>query len=192
MTAPQPFRVDGPLPLGRTTLIEASAGTGKTYALTALAVRLVVEHDVPVGRLLVVTFTNAATAELKERIRQRLVEVEHHLAAPGPTSDPVLQVLAQVDEGERAVRHERAARAVRDFDTATVSTIHGFCSLVLSSLGLLSNRNNEAVPTEDDGRLVQQVCADLCFLEAAGPGLPAGASLGSVVAPVNKARSTPG
>ncbi len=192
MTTPSPFRVDGPLPLGKITLIEASAGTGKTYALTALAVRLVVEQDVPVGRLLVVTFTNAATAELKERVRQRLVEVEHHLADPAPTQDPVLLLLAAVDDDERAVRHERAARAVRDFDTATVSTIHGFCSIVLSSLGLLSNRNNEAVPTEDDGRLVQQVCADLCFLEASGPGMPGGASLSSVVALVNKARSTPG
>ena len=57
--------------------IEASAGTGKTWAICGLYVRLIAEMDLPVDQILVVTFTNAATAELRSRIRDRMVEVQH-------------------------------------------------------------------------------------------------------------------
>jgi len=62
-------------PLEGTNLIEASAGTGKTYAICGLFVRLVLEKKLSVDKILVVTFTEAATAELKERIRVRLRDV---------------------------------------------------------------------------------------------------------------------
>jgi len=193
MSAPTPFEVSDPLPIGSTTLIEASAGTGKTYALTALTTRLVVEHDVPIGRILVVTFTNAATAELKERIRQQLVDTERHLADPVETDDPILSAVTNGATGaERELRRERAAQAVRDFDTATVSTIHGFCSIVLSSLGVLADRNDEAVPAETDAELVRQVCADRYFMQASEGVVPGGESLEGLVKLVRKARSTPG
>ena len=197
MSAPSPFEVSDPLPIGATTLIEASAGTGKTYALTALTTRLVVEHDVPIGRILVVTFTNAATAELKERIRQQLVDTERHLATPESTEqvtqDPILVAIGtDITDDERDLRRERAARAVRDFDTATVSTIHGFCSIVLSSLGVLAGRNDEAVPAETDAELVRQVCADRYFMQASEGAVPGGESLEGLVKLVRKARSTPG
>ncbi|MYE13136.1 MAG: AAA family ATPase, partial [Gammaproteobacteria bacterium] len=61
-----------PLAKGGATLIEASAGTGKTYALTTLVARLLVEQGTEIGALLVVTFTNAATDELRDRIRHTL------------------------------------------------------------------------------------------------------------------------
>ncbi|MFM7062873.1 MAG: UvrD-helicase domain-containing protein, partial [Actinomycetes bacterium] len=158
MTDYPPFSAVGALPVGRTTMIEASAGTGKTYALTALTVRMVVELDLPISQILLVTFTRAATAELRGRVRDRLVEVERHLADPGPTTDEVLLHLADVDDAEREQRRQRAHRAVRDFDTAAVSTIHGFCSVVLGSLGLLDGRNLDAVPSESDGEFVAEGC----------------------------------
>ena len=68
------FDVCGPLPTGL-TLLEASAGTGKTFTIAALVVRYVAE-GVPIDELLVVTFTRAATSELRERVRQRLVDTE--------------------------------------------------------------------------------------------------------------------
>ena len=56
------------IPLNDFNLVEASAGTGKTYTLTALYLRLVAEAAIPVNRILVVTYTNAATKELRDRI----------------------------------------------------------------------------------------------------------------------------
>src|SRR3712207_8631796 len=96
MTVP-PFDVCGPLPTGLTVL-EASAGTGKTYTIAALAARYVAEGT-PLERLLLVTFTRMATGELRERVRERLVAVEQGLAqglagAAGDGGDPVLELLA--------------------------------------------------------------------------------------------------
>ena len=69
------FDVTGPLPTG-VTVLEASAGTGKTYTIAALAARYVAEGT-PLDELLLVTFTRMATSELRERVRDRLVAVEH-------------------------------------------------------------------------------------------------------------------
>ena len=73
MSAPSIFSLTGPLPTGRVA-IEASAGTGKTYTLAGLVVRYVAETEVPVDELLIVTFTRAAAAELRDRVRTRLTE----------------------------------------------------------------------------------------------------------------------
>ncbi|MBK8750800.1 MAG: UvrD-helicase domain-containing protein [Candidatus Competibacteraceae bacterium] len=62
-------------PLTGLNFIEASAGTGKTYTITALYLRLVMEEAIPVNRILVVTYTNAATKELRDRIRTRLAQI---------------------------------------------------------------------------------------------------------------------
>src|SRR5699024_3166710 len=144
-----------------TTLIEASAGTGKTFTLTALAVRYVAERpDLPVSKLLLVTFTRAATAELRGRLRQRLVEARDHLAGPPPpeaVGDALLDVLDECDADERARRHERLCRAVADFDTANVSTIHGFCSRVRAAMGVMSGENLDAVPAESEGAVISEV-----------------------------------
>ncbi|HEY7440369.1 MAG TPA: UvrD-helicase domain-containing protein, partial [Acidimicrobiia bacterium] len=71
------FEVAGPLPRG-VTVLEASAGTGKTYAIAALAARYVADGT-PLERVLLVTFTRMATGELRERVRERLVSVLHGL-----------------------------------------------------------------------------------------------------------------
>ena len=107
------FQVDDPLPVGHTTLLDASAGTGKTYALTALAVRFVAEHGIPIDSILLVTFTRAATAELRERIRTRLVEAAAHLDPAGvdPREDPLLAPSA--DARRRPRRASDAARTCR-------------------------------------------------------------------------------
>ncbi len=79
MSQPREFDVCGPLPSG-VTVLEASAGTGKTYTIAALAARYVAE-GIPLERMLLVTFTRMATGELRERVRDRLIEVERGLAA---------------------------------------------------------------------------------------------------------------
>ena len=191
------FSIADPLPDRRITLIEASAGTGKTYALSALAVRYVAEADIPIGRILLVTFTRAATAELRERVRRRLVEAAEHLesvlAGPEaePSADPLFAVLGQCALEERGARLDRLRTAVREFDTANISTIHGFCSLVRSSMGVLSGDNIDAVPSESESELISQVCADLLFRELStrGDDTLADQKLSDLATLVRKART---
>ena len=75
---PQPFDVCGPLPTG-TTVLEASAGTGKTHTIAGLVTRFVAEGVATLPQLLVVPFTRAATAELRDRVRSRLVDAAEYL-----------------------------------------------------------------------------------------------------------------
>ena len=108
------FRADGPLPTG-VTLLEASAGTGKTHTIASLVARYVAE-GMPLQELLVVTFTRAATSELRERVRARLLEAEAALdqAAAGFAvgDDEVLALLATGTPEELAARRERIRRAL--------------------------------------------------------------------------------
>ena len=162
----QTFSLTGTLPEG-TTLLEASAGTGKTYTIAGLVLRYVAEAGVPLARILVVTFTRAATAELRDRVRRRLVEATEHLravldgAAPDDTDDDVLALLATADEDVVATRLARVEGALGDFDAATVATIHGFCQQVLAGLGVAADvpRGAELVTETDD--LVDEVVGDL-------------------------------
>ncbi|HEV8238384.1 MAG TPA: UvrD-helicase domain-containing protein [Thermoanaerobaculia bacterium] len=102
-------------------VIEASAGTGKTYTLEHLVVDLLLTDRVEVDRILVVTFTEKGTEELRERVRSKL----RRLAAGASSGEETGWTLDE--EARRAL----ADAAVR-FDAATISTIHGFCQRVLT------------------------------------------------------------
>lgn len=137
------------IPISGTSLIEASAGTGKTYGIAALFTRLIVLEKMPVESILVVTFTKAATAELKTRLRARLDDVLSALekvADAAEHSDGLAEYCAQHHAGdvflkgllETALRQESQARlivrlkaAVSRFDNAAIYTIHGFCQRLL-------------------------------------------------------------
>ena len=104
MTHPQALDVFG-VPLGGVRLIEASAGTGKTWAICGLVLRLLLERRFTVQQILVVTFTNAATAELRERLRQRLVDTLAGLDMRYPETTPqrrekLLEIRRQLEAGE--------------------------------------------------------------------------------------------
>jgi exodeoxyribonuclease V beta subunit len=124
-------------PLAGVNLIEASAGTGKTWTICGLYLRLLLEREFTVQEILVVTFTNTATAELRERIRQRMVELLKFLQGPqAGTPDPFIGRLA----GELLARPEitrssltaRLELALHSFDEAAIFTIHGFCQRALA------------------------------------------------------------
>jgi exodeoxyribonuclease V beta subunit len=124
------------VPLDGLNLVEASAGTGKTYNITLLVARLVAERGLPLEEVLVVTFTEAATAQLREALRTRLLRLRAALDPEGVPADG-----ASPDDSDRALaerlaprRDEARARvraALRDFDRAAVHTIHGFCRRAL-------------------------------------------------------------
>jgi exodeoxyribonuclease V beta subunit len=162
----RPFDPLLPLPPG-TTLVEASAGTGKTYNLTNLCLRLVVEHGVPVDRILLVTFTRAATAELRDRLRKRFVEAAAALAAAAdgapPPDEPVRRHLGWLGDAahpDLEERRHRLARAVRDVDAAAVFTIHGFCQRVLREHALACGFDLTAELLEDTRAVVEDAVID--------------------------------
>lgn len=115
------------LPLEGPRLVEASAGTGKTHAITTLVVRLVAERGLDIDRILVVTFTEAATAELRARIRTRLYAAL--AVASGESSGD--SDLAAIAKRAGAAGRSRLAVALTNIDRAAVYTIHGFCHRTL-------------------------------------------------------------
>ena len=119
-------------PLRGTNLIEASAGTGKTYSIAGLFVRLILEKEISVREILVVTYTVAATEELRDRIRKKLRETAEAFLQ-GESADQFLHALLQKYPGEtdRRLAGERLRAAIHDFDEAAIFTIHGFCQRVL-------------------------------------------------------------
>lgn len=158
------FDVCGPLPSG-VTVLEASAGTGKTYTIAALAARYVAEGT-PLDRLLLITFTRMATGELRDRVRERLVACEQELSrilagAPDPLTDPVVTLLGTGEQYEVTRRRDRLARAVADFDAATIATTHGFCQEVLAELGTVGDLDPETAFVEDVSDLLEQSLDDL-------------------------------
>jgi exodeoxyribonuclease V beta subunit len=113
-------------------LIEASAGTGKTYTIASLYVRLLLQEKIPVSRILVVTYTVPATAELKTRIREKL-RLAYEAFRTGVSDDLFLAGLA-AHVPDRMWAMKTLSEALSRFDEAAISTIHGFCQRMLKEL----------------------------------------------------------
>ncbi len=158
----EPFDLLGPLPTG-TTVLEASAGTGKTYALAGLVVRYVAEGAARLDEMLLITFGRAASQELRERVRSQLVNAEQALANPDPWRDDpgLLGHLVHGDTDEVALRHTRLRDALANFDAATIATTHQFCQLVLRSLGVAGDTDAGVTLVDDLGELIAEVVDDL-------------------------------
>lgn len=120
-------------PLRGSSLIEASAGTGKTYTIVNLYLRLLLGHGcqpLSVEQILVVTFTKAATAELKERVRQKLRAAYLDFYS-GSSTDPMVQALIESSD-DIAVDIKRLDLAAKQMDEAAIYTIHSFCQRMLT------------------------------------------------------------
>ncbi|WP_194843787.1 UvrD-helicase domain-containing protein [Candidatus Clavichlamydia salmonicola] len=124
-----------PIALTGKYFLEASAGTGKTFAIEQLLIRLLCDPSEPkIQSILIVTFTKAATAELKRRIKKSLLEIINQLSTNTPTNIekkfPYLSThLTQTEDVKRIYRQLNSA--LLDFDAAQIFTIHGFCSEML-------------------------------------------------------------
>lgn len=125
-------------PLDGLNLIEASAGTGKTYALSNIYLRHLLEKKRQVDQILVVTFTKAATQELRERIRQSIQVLRQLFQASirgeslAPNADPTLLALLERSENHHADLYHLLL-AERQMDQAEIYTIHGFCQQLLQA-----------------------------------------------------------
>lgn len=124
-------------------LVEASAGTGKTYAIGMLVLRAVVELRIPIDKILIVTFTKAATEELRSRIRKKLSEALELLRGEHPDHvsgyDETLESWkARVEDHQDAIIRLQAA--LYEIDCAAIYTIHGYCQRMLVEQALESNQ----------------------------------------------------
>ena len=172
----------GDFRLGGRHLIEASAGTGKTYSIQNVFARLLVEaawrgEPWRVGEILVVTFTKAATQELRDRLRSVLEGLRRDLDALGDagTGEVARQEAEENvksrlgtgpaewgDEEERG-RRVRLARwaaddALREFDTASISTIHGFCERTRRRHAIETGADVRAELGKDDAEALGELC----------------------------------
>ena len=160
--APVEFRTGGQLPSG-TTVLEASAGTGKTYTIAALAARYVAEGHAELPQLMLVTFGREATQELRERVRERFVDAERALADPVAArrgTDEVTALLADAPDAEVEQRRARLARALAGFDAATIATTHQFCQQMLAGLGVAGDADADAEFVESIDDLIAEVVDD--------------------------------
>ena len=148
-------------PLTGMQLIEASAGTGKTYTIANLYLRHIVEGR-DVSEVLVVTFTVAATDELRGRIRARLFETLALLEHETDTKDSFLAALVTRlrDQGGAEQTIKRLRFAVRAMDEAAIYTIHGFCQRVLSEFAFNSGQQFQLEVLADDGDLWRRAIQD--------------------------------
>lgn len=144
-------------------VIEASAGTGKTHALTSLAVRAVAE-GLPLHQVLLMSFTRSTTAELRDRVRRRLLAAEEALTAflehgTRPGDDVADEYCTGPDVAGPA--RDRLHEAVAEFDAATIVTIHGFCQRVLDQTGVHGDVDLDVRFVEDLRDLRDEVVDDL-------------------------------
>ena len=155
------------VPLDGTNLIEASAGTGKTHAITDLYVRLLLERRLSVGQMLVVTFTNAATAELRARVRRRLRAALSRFETVDDCGDEFLDRLVVNRRAEGALDQDRAQLmvALHTFDEAAIFTIHGFCQRMLRENAFESGVPFDAELITNEGPLLADVVQDFWVRE---------------------------
>jgi exodeoxyribonuclease V beta subunit len=160
-------------------MIEASAGTGKTWNICGLYLRLLLERDLDVQQILVVTFTNAATAELRERARSRIVEALAWLRdghGAGPSGDPFVAELVQAVEQRTGLDRPKLAlkldQALQYFDEASIFTIHGFCQRALADASFSAGLPFSLELVTDDSEMALEAVHDFWRHRVAGDSCP--------------------
>lgn len=146
------------------TLMEASAGTGKTFRIAQLVLELVANEGSDIDRILVVTFTEAATSELRERVRRRLrdaLDALSTLESGRSWEPPDADLGGWVDRvGDAHDTMERLRRALVDFDRASISTIHGFCASALTRYAFESGAGFGVELVGDGHAILEELATD--------------------------------
>jgi exodeoxyribonuclease V beta subunit len=143
-------------------LIEASAGTGKTFTIAGLVLRLLIERpDLTIDRILVTTFTELATAELRGRIRAQLQRALRAFESGiAPADDALLTALLQQHRTRRAEAARLIDAALVNFDEAPIYTIHGFCQRVLAERAFETGTLFDAELVTNPGELLREIVHD--------------------------------
>ena len=177
--------------------IEASAGTGKTYSITLLWLRLLLEEELCVDQILVSTFTKAATAELKERLLAALrdaLQVAQQLRQGGhPKTGPVTQIvhaskLASNGDWSRLVLVLN--EALSSFDLAPISTIHSFCHSIISRYSVELGCDSGLALIQDHSEFLDPIIDDqiMHLTEHGAPEVPALKSAAKIIAAQGNSR----
>jgi exodeoxyribonuclease V beta subunit len=150
------------VPLEGAHLIEASAGTGKTFSITNLVLRLVAEEGLDIGRVLAVTFTETATRELRDRIRTVFNQALFLVEGPDAADDSVAAAVVRqaVARNDRRTVEKRLQKALLCFDEAGIFTIHGFCNRVLKQFAFESALPFDTELITDQSRYTREVADD--------------------------------
>lgn len=132
-------------------VLEASAGTGKTFSIENIVVRLLIEGKTPLNldQILIVTFTRASTRDLRGRIRSNIEKVITQIKSSSKSAPDYIQALLEQDEAsiEKALRS--LENALFGFDQAQIFTIHGFCSRILKDNVFEGDFSLDAMAGED-------------------------------------------
>src|SRR4051794_6413827 len=135
------------------TVIEASAGTGKTTTISTIVLRLLAERAIPIEQILVTTYTELATAELRGRIRETIADALAHKRLPF-----VNEIVSRVTDRKEFER--RLKLALQNFDEAPILTIHGFCARVLADRAFESGAPFETELVTDQSRFFNEIADD--------------------------------
>lgn len=141
-------------------MLEASAGTGKTFALAGLVTRYLAETAATLDEMLLITFNRAASRELRERVRGQIVEAVGALQGDAPPSGELVEHLLRGSDAERAQKRSRLRDALANFDAATIATTHEFCGSVLKSLGVAGDNAADVELKESLTDLVTEIVDD--------------------------------
>jgi exodeoxyribonuclease V beta subunit len=145
-------------PLDGANLIEASAGTGKTYAITAIFLRLLLERQLKVNQILVVTYTVAATEELRDRIRRQIRAAIVALESGAAGDEFIRNIIGNIARPGEGLRLLKAA--LRNFDEAPIFTIHSFCQQVLREHAFESLSLFDTELITDERPLTEEIVED--------------------------------
>ena len=146
-------------------IIEASAGTGKTYNIQTLFARQIIEEAIPVDAILVVTFTEAATKELIDRIRRILKDLLNYIKTgqnnSGEERIPAIVKRAKTrNQTSEKIILKRIDDALKNFDDAAIFTIHGFCNRMLKDAAFETGTLFDTVLCENTDEIMEDVLAD--------------------------------
>jgi exodeoxyribonuclease V beta subunit len=141
-------------------LIEASAGTGKTWTIAALYILLLLESRLRPEEILVVTYTKAATSELRDRVRARISDTLELYTSGRPPRDELERIILETRAMDKATAVKLLTRGLYSFDDAAIFTIHGFCQRALLENAFESGSLFDTEMITDQSALVSEVCQD--------------------------------
>ncbi|MEE9445669.1 MAG: UvrD-helicase domain-containing protein, partial [Cocleimonas sp.] len=150
------------IPLESINLIEASAGTGKSWTVSLLVLRFILEKELTLDQILVVTFTEAATKELRDAVRKRLIEALSFFTDPSQILDQkeYETLYSKQEHGTDELAIQRLKRAKLSIDESAIFTIHSFCQRALTEYAFEAGLPFESELMDSDAELMQQLTDD--------------------------------